>query len=178
MVLPETRACGLCVLRPWRMSDHVIARALGDQRGRHHHAALTQRSDLAVHPERARACLVDEHSLATPGLLFPHHLEQRHPVPADLPQAAHLAAELSESDIDRLLVHIHAHENLARLFHGLPPFSVFAPPCQTRGSARSSRIARYRGGGPPALERKPFCIECKATAVSINKCYSKYLHTT
>ncbi len=54
---------------------------------------------------------------------------------------------------------IHADENLARLFHGLPPFSVFAPPCQTCGSARSSRNPRYRGGGPPALERKPFCLE-------------------
>src|SRR5260370_39282708 len=78
--------------------------------------------------------------------------------PADLPHAARLAALLGQGDIDRFLVPIHSDESLARLFHGLPPFSVFAPPCQTCGSARSSRNPRYRGGGPPALERKPFCL--------------------
>jgi len=44
-------------------------------------------------------------------------------MPADLPQAAHLAPYLSERDIKRFLVHIHATENLGRLFYGLPPFS-------------------------------------------------------
>ena len=47
----------------------------------------------------------------------------------------------------------------AELFHGLPPFSVFAPPRQTCGSARLARNPRYRGGGPPALERKPFRLD-------------------
>src|SRR5260370_35670584 len=78
--------------------------------------------------------------------------------PADLPHAARLAALLGQGDIDRFLVPIHSDESLARLFHGLPPFSVFAPPCQTCGSARPTRNPRYRGGGPPALERKPFCL--------------------
>src|SRR3990170_8153571 len=93
------------------------------------------------------------------GLLLPHHLPQRPPAPADLPQAAHLTARLGERHVDRLLVHVHPHKNLARLFHGPSPFSVFAPPCQTCGSARPSRNPRYRGGGPPPLEREPFCLD-------------------
>src|SRR3972149_5154245 len=72
--------------------------------------------------------------------------------------AAHPPARLGERHVDRLLVHVHPHKNLARLFHGPSPFSVFAPPCQTCGSARPSRNPRYRGGGPPPRERKPFCL--------------------
>src|SRR5712692_9156863 len=141
-----------------RGSPSAPPRAPGYQRGRHDHAALTELDQFAVDPEPARACLVDKYPLATLGLLFPHHLEQRPSIPADLPHAAHLAALLGQGDIDRFLVHIHADENLARLFHGLPPFGVFAPPCKTCGSARPTRNPRYRGGGPPALERKPFCL--------------------
>src|SRR3990170_2564059 len=137
---------------------HMIARALGHQRGGDHHAALPQRRELAVDPEPARPRLVHEHPLPALGLLLPHHLPQRPPVPADLPQAAHLTARLGERHVDRLLVHVHPHKTLARLFHGPSPFSVFAPPCQTCGSARPSRNPRYRGGGPPPLERKPFCL--------------------
>src|SRR3989304_5398783 len=85
------------------------------------------------------------------------------PPPADLPQAAHLPARLGERHVDRLLVHVHPHKNLARLFHGPSPFSVFAPPCQTCGSARPSRNPRYRGGGRPPLERKPFCLGGRPT---------------
>ena len=102
--------------------------------------------------------LLDEHPFPAPRLLPSHHLRKRPPIPADLPQAAHLAALRHQRDIDRFLVHIHTDENLGRLFHGLPPFSVFGPPCQTCGSARPSRNPRYRGGRPPALERKPFCL--------------------
>src|SRR6266516_3898150 len=137
----------------------MIACAPRNERGRHHHAGVPQGRDLAVNPEPARPGLVDEDQLAPLRLLSPYHFQQRTPIPANLPEATHLTAWLGDSDVDRFLVHIHAHEHSARLFHGLPPFSVFAPPCQTCGSARSSRNPRYRGGGPPALERKPFCLE-------------------
>ena len=62
--------------------------------------------------------------------------------PAKLAQPPNLAAWLRQRHLDRLLVHVHPHINLARLLHGPPPFSVFAPPCQTCGSARQSRNPR------------------------------------
>src|SRR5271157_2624451 len=47
-----------------------------------------------------------------------------------------LPAFLGQGEIDRFLVHIHTHAQLARLaLHGLPPVFWLTPSCSTCGSA-------------------------------------------
>jgi mannose-6-phosphate isomerase-like protein (cupin superfamily) len=68
----------------------------------------------------------------------------RPPIPADLPEAAHIAALLGKRDVDRFLVHIHADENLARLFqgqHSNEGHSVQAP--QTENSMEAVKDASH-----------------------------------
>lgn len=68
-------------------------------------------------------------------------LQQRTPIPADLPEATHLSVLLGQSDIDRLLVHIHANKNLASKSH-----TVVADPRSEKRGYSLRAVSAQRSG--------------------------------
>jgi hypothetical protein len=94
-------------------------------RRRHHPALVPAGHQPAVNHIPARARLVDKHQRPAQRFELAHRPGQRLHVPADAAEVAHLAALLGAGDVDRFLVHVHSHIQLARLaFHGLPPYWV------------------------------------------------------
>src|ERR1700676_3313969 len=121
---------------------------------------MTTGDQTTVDTTATRPRLIDKHQLPTQRLELAHRSPQRSHVAADLTVMANLAAFVRNSDINRFLVHVHTHVQLARLVnHGLPPVFRLTPSCSTCGSAWfAPRNPRYQAGRPPPPDRKPLCL--------------------
>jgi hypothetical protein len=102
---------------------HPLARLARRHGRRHDHAGKTLRAQAPVDPETARARLVNEHQAPMHRPKLPHRTVKGNGLAANAPVVAHLSL-ISDREIDRVLVHVHAHKRSARLFHGLPPRMV------------------------------------------------------
>ena len=108
---------------------HLLARLLGDQRRRHHHAVVTEVRDQPVQAVAGGARLVAEGQSLVLGRQPGHQLAYRRLGGIDLALVAHLAPPASFRDRHRVaqLRRIDPHESFAMMCHDSPSLCEALP---------------------------------------------------